>query len=125
MYEHLNHKAYGFEVAHNKSIILASHAVLGECQHLQVAATSQYVALIPFYGGLPPNVTKDLSVKSIGQGNSLVSASQSRLYMFSTPSVVVYDLLLTFAFNLLIVGGCLDKGLADLGYHVFLLEVLW
>lgn len=74
MYEHLNHKAYGFEVAHNKSITLAQHAVAGECSRLKVNRNRQYIALIPFYGGLPPNVTKDLSVKSIGQGNSLVSS---------------------------------------------------
>lgn len=72
MYEHLNHKAYGFQAAQNKSIILATHAVQGECSSLQAQPSGQYLALIPFYGGLPPNVTKDLSVKSIGQGNSLV-----------------------------------------------------
>ena len=30
------------------------------------------IGLIPFYGGRPPNVTADLQVKSLGQGNSLV-----------------------------------------------------
>ena len=30
------------------------------------------ISLIPFYGGLPPNVTADHKVKSLGQGNSLV-----------------------------------------------------
>jgi len=31
---------------------------------------NNYIALIPFYGGLPPNVTATYAVKSIGQGNS-------------------------------------------------------
>eukprot|EP01031_Cornospumella_fuschlensis_P030984 gene30984-37447_t len=84
MYEHLNHKAYGFEVAHNKSIILAQSAVRGECGGLKVASGSRYLALIPFYGGLPPNVTKDLSVKSIGQGNSLVDASTKAMQTMAT-----------------------------------------
>lgn len=30
------------------------------------------IAFIPFYGGRPPNVTSDLKVHSLGQGNSLV-----------------------------------------------------
>jgi hypothetical protein len=84
MYEHLNHKSYGFEVAHNKSIILASHAAAKECENLYVDSRSPYVAFIPFYGGLPPNVTKDLSVKSIGQGNSLVDASTKALQTLAT-----------------------------------------
>jgi hypothetical protein len=37
------------------------------------------IAFIPFYGGLPPGVTKDLTVKSIGQGNSLVDGSTKAL----------------------------------------------
>ena len=73
MYEHLQHKKYGFEVAHNKTIIMSRAAVAGECDNLEVQNVQNVIALIPFYGGLPPNVTKDLSVKSIGQGNSLVS----------------------------------------------------
>lgn len=73
LYEHVNHKAHGFEVAKNKSMEMARAAVEGECSaQLKPDKRSQTVALIPFYGGLPPNVTKDLSVKSLGQGNSLV-----------------------------------------------------
>lgn len=72
MFEHLNHKKYGFEVAKNKTLIMSKAAVAGECDHLQPSRTKEYISLIPFYGGLPPGVTKDLTVKSIGQGNSLV-----------------------------------------------------
>ena len=75
MYEHVNHKKFGFEVARNKSLILAQASFRGECQNLNISKRDDYIAFIPFYGGLPPNVTKDLAVKSIGQGNSLVAAS--------------------------------------------------
>jgi hypothetical protein len=73
MFEHLIHKKYGFEEAKNRTLILSKAALAGECAHLQVSRSKEYLALIPFYGGLPPGVTKDLTVKSIGQGNSLVS----------------------------------------------------
>jgi hypothetical protein len=72
MYEHLLHKKYGFEVAKNKTLILSKTAMNGECSNLQLSRAKNILAIIPFYGGLPPNVTADLSVKSIGQGNSLV-----------------------------------------------------
>lgn len=72
MFEHLIHKKHGFETAQNKTLIMSKAAYAGECSNVKINTNQQYVALIPFYGGLPPNVTKDLSVKSIGQGNSLV-----------------------------------------------------
>jgi hypothetical protein len=84
MYEHLNHKAYGFETAQNKSVALSTSAAAGECNGLIASDSLEYVALVPFYGGLPPNVTKDLSVKSIGQGNSLVDASTKALQTLAT-----------------------------------------
>jgi hypothetical protein len=72
MYEHFNHKKYGFETAKNKTLILSQAAMHGECDELVVSKTKNIVSFVPFYGGLPPGVTKDLTVKSIGQGNSLV-----------------------------------------------------
>jgi hypothetical protein len=30
-----------------------------------------YLGLVPFYSGLPPNVTSDFKVGSVGEGNSL------------------------------------------------------
>ena len=76
MFEHVLHKKYGFDVAQNLTTIMSKAAVQGECRNLTVPKETNYIALIPFYGGLPPNVTKDLAVKSIGQGNSLVCCSQ-------------------------------------------------
>ena len=72
MFEHLIHKKYGFAEAKNKTLIMSRAAFSGECDNLAITKSKDYVALIPFYGGLPPGVTKDLAVKSIGQGNSLV-----------------------------------------------------
>ena len=72
MFEHLIHKKYGFAEAKNKTLTLSRAAFKGECGSLVISKSKEYVALIPFYGGLPPGVTKDLTVGSIGQGNSLV-----------------------------------------------------
>jgi hypothetical protein len=72
MYEHFLHKKVGFATALNKTITMSQTAFKGECEDMRSSDRKEYIALIPFYGGLPPNVTKDLSVKSIGQGNSLV-----------------------------------------------------
>jgi hypothetical protein len=73
MFEHFLHKKDGFATAFNKTIAMSQAAFQGECGNLQPSSATQYAAFVPFFGGLPPNVTKDLSVKSIGQGNSLVS----------------------------------------------------
>lgn len=73
MYEHLNHKKHGFSVAQNKTIALSQAAFAGECDGLQMTKSKEYMALIPFYGGRPPGTTSELKVKSIGEGNSLVS----------------------------------------------------
>lgn len=84
MYEHLNHKKFGFEVANNKTIKLSLAAFNGECSTLQVSKSKEYMALIPFYGGLPPGVTADFKVSSIGQGNSLLDASTKALMAMAT-----------------------------------------
>jgi hypothetical protein len=73
MFEHLIHKREGFMVARNKTDLMSRAAMNGECEGLKVNPTREYLALVPFFGGLPPNVAPDFSaVKSIGQGNSLV-----------------------------------------------------
>lgn len=77
MYEHYLHQKQGFDVAQNKTLIMSKAAFAGECANLTVSKLKSAISFIPFYGGLPPNVTKDLAVKSIGQGNSLVSKFSS------------------------------------------------
>ena len=83
MYEHLVHMRESYEVAQNKTSILSYAALKGECEGLNISSSLEYLALIPFYGGRPPNVTTDLKVKSIGQGNSLVRLSATSL-LFSS-----------------------------------------
>jgi hypothetical protein len=51
MYEHVNHKAYGFADAKNKSLILAKASLHGECGSLAISKEQEYMAFIPFYGG--------------------------------------------------------------------------
>lgn len=84
MFEHVLHKAYGFEIAKNRTLTMSRAAYEGECGNLQASKENNYLTLIPFYGGLPPNVTKDLAVKSIGQGNSLVDAGTKALQTMAT-----------------------------------------
>lgn len=84
MFEHLNHKKYNFTIANQKTLIMSRAAINGECEGLQISKSTEYFALVPFYGGLPPDVTTDLSVKSIGQGNSLVDASTKVLQTMAT-----------------------------------------
>jgi hypothetical protein len=57
-----------------KTLEFSTHAVRGECSGIEQVRSfeNNTLALVPFFGGRPPNVTADLKVKSIGQGNSLV-----------------------------------------------------
>lgn len=76
-YEHLIHKKYGFPHARNATALLSHAAYNGECVENVVNKKwnkSDYISFIPFHGGLPPDVTENFIVKSIGQGNSLVGA---------------------------------------------------
>jgi hypothetical protein len=127
MYEHQIHKKYGFAEAKNKTLILSKAAFKGECENLHISKTKEYVALIPFYGGLPPGVTKDLTVKSIGQGNSLVSpvclVTQTTLTTASslTCAIVQKRTPLTMIYLL---GGQLHERAADDGDALLLPQVL-
>ena len=85
MYEHHIHRKLGFETAQRETLIMSKAAQKGECDNLKVRPTSEFMALIPFFGGLPPGVTKDFSkVQSIGQGNSLVNASTKAMQCMAT-----------------------------------------
>jgi hypothetical protein len=73
MYEHLLHRKVGYNIAQNRTLILSQSAMEGECGGLKIRPSQEYLAIIPFFGGRPPNVTAELKVHSLGQGNSLVS----------------------------------------------------
>ena len=95
MFEHLNHKKYNFSVASRKTVVMSRAAFHGECDGLSASlsrpagpsprGSREYAALVPFFGGLPPDVTADLAVKSIGQGNSLVDASTKAPFPLTPP----------------------------------------
>lgn len=78
MYEHFVHRKEGFDEAQRRTLILSKAALAGECGNLTVNDSTEFVSLIPFYGGRPPNVTADLKVNSLGQGNSLVTSMFNR-----------------------------------------------
>ena len=91
MFEHFIHKEQGFDIAQKKTSVLADAAYKGECGPLSAASFSRrgYLGLIPFYSGLPPNVTGDLHVKSIGQGNSLVKEDVKLDWLMATSCSVL------------------------------------
>jgi len=109
-YEHVNHEAYGFDLAQSKTADLSSAAFRGECSAItsstarydpsseghrapplskktkrqprletiadlsSVGNRDEYLALVPFYGGQPPNTSAGaFQTDSLGQGNSRVS----------------------------------------------------
>ena len=49
MFEHLNHKKYGFAEAKNKTLVMSRAAFAGECDNLVISKTKEYVALVPFF----------------------------------------------------------------------------
>ena len=73
-FEHQIHKKHGIDRAKNVTSIMSHAAYNGECNRNidTINSSSNYIAFIPFYGGLPPDVNNKFEVKSIGQGNSLV-----------------------------------------------------
>jgi len=87
MFEHLNSNKYGFSEAQRKSRILAQSAFEGECGAIVAVNMSQIdltsIAIVPFYGGLPPNGTSHLS-DSLGQGNSKVDEDTKALQCLAT-----------------------------------------
>jgi hypothetical protein len=75
-FEHFHRKKSGFAFSENITTIYSKAAMKEVCLPYQENDPHDYhqtsIGLVPFYGGRPPNVTADLKVKSLGQGNSLV-----------------------------------------------------
>eukprot|EP01036_Dinobryon_divergens_P029394 gene29394-38483_t len=88
-FEHENTEKYGFAEAQRKSSLLASSSSTGECAAVIAGKGSipstelDSLAIIPFYGGLPPNGTAHSS-DSLGQGNSKVDANTKALQCLAT-----------------------------------------
>ena len=84
MYEHLIHKKLGITVAKKRTLELSTAAFNGECSNVVEVGDLSYIALIPFYGGLPPNTDENHRVHSIGQGNSLMDPGVKILQTMAT-----------------------------------------
>ena len=55
---------------------MSKAAMQGECGNLKIRKTKEYLALVPFFGGLPPGVTKDFSKVGV-----IVSLSEPFLHL--------------------------------------------
>ena len=84
MYEHVIHRKLGIVIAKTRTLELSTAAFNGECANLQSVGSLSYIALIPFYGGLPPNTDENHRVHSIGQGNSLMDPGVKILQTMAT-----------------------------------------
>lgn len=71
----VDRKKYGYAKSEEMTSQFSQSAVKAECSGIEHVTSHEMnaLALVPFYGGRPPEVTADLKVKSLGQGNSLVS----------------------------------------------------
>ena len=137
MYEHLIHRKHGFDEAQKKTLILSETAIAGECYNLTINDSNEYMALIPFYGGLPPNVTKDMSkVHSIGQGNSLVSWCSMIHYCLAmcmcslkrclrSLCILCMVCVMCYVYWFCCVGQCISESFAMHGHIVFYSTILW
>eukprot|EP00602_Paraphysomonas_sp_CaronLab_P004330 CAMPEP_0185031440 /NCGR_PEP_ID=MMETSP1103-20130426/18913_1 /TAXON_ID=36769 /ORGANISM="Paraphysomonas bandaiensis, Strain Caron Lab Isolate" /LENGTH=333 /DNA_ID=CAMNT_0027566971 /DNA_START=147 /DNA_END=1145 /DNA_ORIENTATION=- len=83
-FEHFNRKKYGYSHSETVTRVMSEAAMKGECLSLPSDYHASTLAIIPFYGGRPPNVTADLKVKSLGQGNSLVKADIKAMQTVAT-----------------------------------------
>jgi len=85
-YEHSVRSTLGFEKSSQKAGQLSRSAFSGECLsgiHKSIDSIN-YVALVPFYSGLPPNITSSMKVKSNGKGNSLMNETIKSLQCMAT-----------------------------------------
>jgi len=83
-FEHSVMRHRGYDIAESLTHAYSTAAAQGECTELNVSVRPNFIALIPFYSGRPPGVSKDLKVHSIGQGNSLVNATTKALQCIAT-----------------------------------------
>lgn len=78
MYEHILTRHKGFEYAQEQVSLLATAARKGECSHKNIydfgSKNNGHIAIIPFFGGLPPARNASDEKGTLGQGNSVVSA---------------------------------------------------
>jgi hypothetical protein len=86
-YEHkLRRLKRNFTYAIEKASILAFNAYSGECPAAPAVLHNgqSHLALIPFFGGLPPNTTSQMKVESLGEGNSVVNRTTKAIQCMAT-----------------------------------------
>ena len=87
-YEHEIKRRQNFQISEEKSFLLSQISVKEECffrtSNFNLQNNFSIIVLIPFYSGRPPQVTSDLKVESIGQGNSLVNSTIKALQCLTT-----------------------------------------
>ena len=86
-YEHrLRRQTRNFTVAIEKASVLALNAFSGECRLVPTVLHNgqSHLALIPFFGGLPPNTTTLMKVESLGEGNSVVNRTTKAMQCMAT-----------------------------------------
>lgn len=74
-YEHATRRKQGYNVSESKTLMFSNAAKTGECGAVRSDYNRNTLAVVPFYGGLPPGVVgkskETMRVTSVGQGNSL------------------------------------------------------
>jgi hypothetical protein len=83
-FEHYHRKKSGYQQSENITAVFSMAAMNLTCftdpkDYEKLSFHNSSLGLIPFYGGRPPNVSADLKVLSLGQGNSLVRPTSSPL----------------------------------------------
>ena len=86
-YEHevMRRSAGNFSDTEERALRLSREALAKECSSVASSLPlNSTLSVIPFFSGRPPEVSEDLQVHSIGQGNSLVSPITKAMQCIST-----------------------------------------
>jgi hypothetical protein len=86
-YEHevMRRSSGNYSESEEKTFRLSREAVAKECHSIASSSPlNSTLSVIPFFSGRPPQVSADLQVHSIGQGNSLVAPATKAMQCIAT-----------------------------------------
>lgn len=86
-YEHevMRRSSGNYSESEEKTFRLSCEAVAKECHSIASSSPlNSTLSVIPFFSGRPPQVSADLQVHSIGQGNSLVAPATKAMQCIAT-----------------------------------------